>query len=1117
MIGSRPSALAWTILGAVVALATLTLALVAFAGHAAAQTDPPPLGLGDWTVSDTTVLQDRFVLLNGSLTVAPGGDLTMRNSTIIFVLNSRGEHGLIVQPGGALRVLDGSRIAGSRLGMGWTFMAQAGSTLRVVGSSIEDCGNFGYGYSANWQVISFYIGTEDAVLEGSSFRGGFVGPCYPDGVIAPPPRNCTFESYYGVVTWGTSVEECTFLDQLYYGVLVMGGTETVVRRCTFDGVFGASISVGLDERPVGPIDVATALVDDCRFYRASVGVRCAVLSHATISGCSFDGMATAGIYPEQGMNDDPEDIVAYVELLNGDFVNTSVVILPAWRAWVNWTVTGEATVIGGNLSLPGDLVLADGAHLRLLECRDLTQANRPGKPARISLGAGAHLEVVNGSLLAPRLLDKPNDWEPIRLDGAQGQLTLVGASTVNVSFPVQLKSLRCERTRLPLGEWTVRKAELVDCVLQRARGGASRLNIWWGGYDDHSTMVRCALDGLPAQDSRPWLDVLDSDLVSEDTLFDLLSNIEAGHINLNQADQFAMVSAYWSADALVRWQNQAPAPGAEVTVWDIGGNATVLTTDAGGSTPVVLLLTEVASYHSMDASRLSEFESVSVLYPFRFEANMSGIRGETVVQRVAAPLDVVITIKDLVPPVIRLDQPAFIATNRPIVHLTGSASDAHSGIAFLEAAVLPHPYARVQVSPNGTFAVDLPLTTGLQPASLRLYDSVGNRAVLTITVFYTQIPPFINVTEPINGAWANTTIVHIVGITVTDATVEIRGRTQVAVDGAFRIPVPVAEGENVLLVNATDLAGNHNQTYVVVNVDTVPPGLLVISPPHSPYATRESPEEVEGKTDPGARAFINSVEIPVDPFGAFSAKVTLRQGPQVVTVMAMDAAGNRAVRELVFSLDSRPPALSVLWPPAEELLTNASPLEVRLLTDVGAVLTINGKQVPVTGPTVTFALNLSEGANAIVIKAYDAAGNGVEVHRTARFHHAPPALRLQPAPPGRTADPFLRLSGVTEANSTLVINGLRVSVFSDGVFSRVVLLSEGLNRIQVVATDEYGNRANVTYAVEMVPTQPPPHEGRPTLVWALLTLSALAIGVEAALLLVRRSRVQGPQRTGKGG
>jgi bacillopeptidase F len=222
--------------------------------------------------------------------------------------------------------------------------------------------------------------------------------------------------------------------------------------------------------------------------------------------------------------------------------------------------------------------------------------------------------------------------------------------------------------------------------------------------------------------------------------------------------------------------------------------------------------------------------------------------------------------------------------------------------------------------------------------------------------------------------------------------------------------------------------------------------------------------------------------------------------------MAMDSAGNRAVRELVFSLDSQPPALSVLWPPAEGLLTNSSPLEVRLLTEVGAVLTINGKQVPVTGPSVTFALNLSEGANAIVVKAYDAAGNGVEVHRTVSFHHAPPELRLQPAPPARTADPFLRLSGVTEPNSTVVINGLGVPVFSDGVFSRVVLLSEGLNRIEVVATDEYGNRANVTYVVEMVPTQPPPHAGPPTLIWALLTLTGLVLAVEAAYLLLRRSR-----------
>ena len=1114
----RPSGPPWTLLGAVVALSALALAVLALTGHTAAQTDPPPLGLGDWTVADTTVLQDRFVLLNGSLTIEPGGDLTMMNSTLVLVLNSRGEHGLIVRPGATLRVLDGSRVAGSRLGLGWTFVAQAGSTLRVVGSSIEDCGTFGYGERANWQAISFYIGTEDVVLEGSTFKGGFVGPCFPDGVVAPAPRDCTFGNYYGVVTWGTSVEDCRFIDQLYYGVLVMGGTTTTVRRCAFDGVFGASISVGLDERPIGPIDVATALVDGCRFSNASVGVRCAVLSHATVRDCSFDGMATAGIYPEQGMNDDPENIVAYVELVDGEFVNTSVTILPAWRAWVNWTVTGDATVVGGNLSLPGNLVLAGGAHLRLLECRDLTQANRPGKPTRISLGVGAHLEIVNGSLLVPRPLDEPHGWVPIDLEAEQGLLTLVGASAVNVSWPVRLDTLHCERTHLPLGTWAVEDVTLVDCLLSEDPTSASSTMAVTGRGD----LVRCSLEGLPRMGTSteppftfkmPWLILHDSYIRSEDFLHDMdiaVAGLGSYGEILVEGSRTCTIETYWSGRATVTWQDQAPVVGADVLVTDGKGGTTHLRTGHDGSTQTALFLT----YNFTDdfrATMRGGARTTTDYLPLLFSADVVGVHGETNVSTVSAPMDVSISMRDLVPPTLTVDQGQFVATNRSVIHLTGNASDAHSGVAFLEAAVLPNPYVRVPVSPTGAFAVDLTLTNGLQPASLRLYDSVGNRAVVTINVYFTQTPPPINVTEPMDGAWVNTTIVYVAGLTLTDTTVEIRGRTQTAVDGAFRILVPVVEGENVLLVNATDLAGNHNQTYVVVNVDTIPPSLVVIAPGHSPYATRESPEEIRGKTDPGARAFINTVEIPVDPFGAFSAKVTLRQGPQVVTVTAMDGAGNRAVIELVFSLDSQPPALSVLWPPDEELLTNASPLAVRLLTEVGAMLTVNGRPVPVTGPSVTYALNLTEGANAIVIKVYDEAGNEEEVHRVVRYHHAPPELHLSSAPPVRTADPFLRLSGMTEPNSTLVINGLRVSVYSDGVFSRVVLLSEGINRIEIVATDEYGNRANATYLVDMVPTQPPPHEGRPTLVWALLALTALVLGIEVAFLLVRRSGTQGPK------
>ncbi|MCJ2539881.1 MAG: hypothetical protein LN414_01270, partial [Candidatus Thermoplasmatota archaeon] len=71
---------------------------------ASAQTDPPTDG--DWIVLDNTVVRDRHILLNGSLTVGPQGHLTLENVSLELNNTFPGRYSILVSSGGSMIVTD---------------------------------------------------------------------------------------------------------------------------------------------------------------------------------------------------------------------------------------------------------------------------------------------------------------------------------------------------------------------------------------------------------------------------------------------------------------------------------------------------------------------------------------------------------------------------------------------------------------------------------------------------------------------------------------------------------------------------------------------------------------------------------------------------------------------------------------------------------------------------------------------------------------------------------------------------------------------------------------------------------------------------------------------------
>ncbi len=238
-----------TILSVSLGLITVVAIIALVAPDSRGQTEPPVFGIGNWTVSDVTVIEDDFVLMDGNVTVTSGGDLTLRNVTIFFKCEWSREHGLTVDDGGTLRV-ENSTLGSSRLRVWWTFYASRGSTLRLLDSNVQEC-------------YSVTIWTNDAIIERNVIEGGRKGLDLPPD--APPVRNCTFSQITGVVTNGTWVVDCTFVGNTLHGILSVNGTPRII-RCTFLEITSTGVYLSYDRWTGG------AVIIDCSFEYSMRGV-----------------------------------------------------------------------------------------------------------------------------------------------------------------------------------------------------------------------------------------------------------------------------------------------------------------------------------------------------------------------------------------------------------------------------------------------------------------------------------------------------------------------------------------------------------------------------------------------------------------------------------------------------------------------------------------------------------------------------------------------------------------------------------------------------------------------------------------------------------------------------
>lgn len=115
----------------------------------------------------------------------------------------------------------------------------------------------------------------------------------------------------------------------------------------------------------------------------------------------------------------------------------------------------------------------------------------------------------------------------------------------------------------------------------------------------------------------------------------------------------------------------------------------------------------------------------------------------------------------------------------------------------------------------------------------------------------------------------------------------------VGAGGNFDIKLTLTEGENLIWANARDLAGNKSGESGKIKVfyDSQAPILEITEPgDNAAFSGSEKSITVRGITEKGARVTVNDRLAIVSSEGAFSQKVTLTEGENIILVTVADEA-----------------------------------------------------------------------------------------------------------------------------------------------------------------------------------------------------------------------------------
>lgn len=372
----------------------------------------------------------------------------------------------------------------------------------------------------------------------------------------------------------------------------------------------------------------------------------------------------------------------------------------------------------------------------------------------------------------------------------------------------------------------------------------------------------------------------------------------------------------------------------------------------------------------------------------------------------------------------------------------------------------------------------------------------------------TTSPP-LTITSPVTNTITNDNTPAIAGTSDAGATVdiEIKDSNGQVVQTINDVPVnaqgmwqvdamTLPDGDYTIEVTAKDGAGNTQSGSVNVAVDTVAPSVAITAPmDNSTASTRQV--NITGTSDPSQSVTVEVLDaqgnviqtrtILADAQGAWQIQTNMLQnGQYTARATASDAAGNSAVDQVNFSVDSDMPNLTITAPTNGTATQQTRPA-ITGQADPDAMVRIvirdaNGNTVETIDAQVdaqgnfnaTPSQDLAEGGYVITVTATRPNGKMASDDVTIRVDQTPPATAItQPTEGATTGDDTPDITGTSEPgadvavtvkdNMGMVVFQTTVQADAQGNWSAMSpMLPMGQYSVEADATDAAGNTASAT-------------------------------------------------------
>ncbi|MCU0798090.1 MAG: Ig-like domain-containing protein [Candidatus Thermoplasmatota archaeon] len=333
----------------------------------------------------------------------------------------------------------------------------------------------------------------------------------------------------------------------------------------------------------------------------------------------------------------------------------------------------------------------------------------------------------------------------------------------------------------------------------------------------------------------------------------------------------------------------------------------------------------------------------------------------------------------------------FIAVMTPLDgYRTKETSITIKGTTSLDTVGLTVNGFQAQLS-EGTFQVVISgLIEGENPILLTAIDRVGWRTTKELKVVVDSTPPMLVLRS--FPAVTNKRDIELSGIVDEEASVTVNGMAVVLEDGGFSILVELYQGQNRVLVRATDAVGNTVERTAQIVLDLEAPVIERVQPPSGSslrgnvlQITGQAFDEngissMSGRRTGGAFQTLDGIE-------SWSWVIELTSGLNQLEVRAEDRAGNVRTLALQYTLevsgvtDRTPPIVTIVDPRMNASLRSGVVWVKGTATDnvgIGSVqLRVGDGEWTTVEGMFRWSLNvtLAPGYRIIEVRALDTSGN----------------------------------------------------------------------------------------------------------------------------------------------